>query len=237
MDSTWSISLESWDRKFRSSQYAPHGTGDEPIPPSIEDMAADRLPAILDAQPKGPYRLAGHCVGGIVALETARLLITLNHKVEAVVMVDSPLMVAGEVSTYREAASGSGDARSHGLVAASGDIPIIPDNFEDDSPEVWERYGECLARYSPAPLPAPLLIFASEFDGRPWSRLSENAELLESRGGHFDWVTGRIDVLSDKLGSWLRSNRRDASDDRGRAPQLANKTSGHQAGPKEVESE
>ena len=216
---------------------SPHGIGDEPIPPSIEDMAADRLQAILDAQPKGPYRLAGHCVGGIVALETARLLITLDHKVEAVVMVDSPLMIAGEVSTYREAASGSGDARSHGMVAVSGDIPIIPDNFEDDSPEVWERYGECLARYSPAPLPAPLLIFASEFDGRPWSRLSDNAELLESRGGHFDWVTGRIDVLSDKLRSWLRSNRQDVSDVRGRAPQLAAKTTGQQAGPKESESE
>ena len=216
---------------------SPHGIGDEPIPPSIEEMAADRLPAILNAQPKGPYRLAGHCVGGIVALETARLLITLGNKVQAVVMVDSPLMITGEVSTYREAASGSGDARTHGLVAASDDIPTIPDSFEDDSPEVWERYGECLARYSPAPLPAPLLIFASEYDGRPWSRLSENAELLESRGGHFDWVTGRIDVLSDKLRSWLRSNRRDASDEGGRNPQLETKTTGHQAGAKEIELE
>ena len=53
---------------------APHGPGGEPIPPSIEEMAADRLPAILEAQPTGPYRVAGHCVGGIVAFETARLL-------------------------------------------------------------------------------------------------------------------------------------------------------------------
>ena len=98
---------------------SPHGIGDEPIPPSIEDMAADRLPAILNAQPKGPYRLAGHCVGGIVALETARLLITLDHKVEAVVMVDAPLMIAGEVSRYREAASGSQRAASNPPVAAA----------------------------------------------------------------------------------------------------------------------
>ena len=69
---------------------APHGPGGEPIPPSIEEMAADRLPAILEAQPTGPYRLAGHCVGGIVALETARLLMKLNHQVETVVMIDSP---------------------------------------------------------------------------------------------------------------------------------------------------
>ena len=69
---------------------APHGPGGEPIPASIEEMAADRLPAILAAQPTGPYRLAGHCVGGIVALETARLLMKLNHRVETVVMIDSP---------------------------------------------------------------------------------------------------------------------------------------------------
>jgi oxalate---CoA ligase len=69
---------------------APHGPGGEPIPPSIEEMAADRLPAILEAQPTGPYRLAGHCVGGIVALETARLLMKMNHQVETVVMIDSP---------------------------------------------------------------------------------------------------------------------------------------------------
>ena len=76
---------------------APHGPGGEPIPPSIEDMAADRLQAILAAQPRGPYRLAGHCVGGIVALETARLLMKLDHQVETVVMIDSPLMVDGQV--------------------------------------------------------------------------------------------------------------------------------------------
>ena len=76
---------------------APHGPGGEPIPPSIEAMAADRLPAILEAQPTGPYRLAGHCVGGIVAFETARLLKNLNHQVETVVMIDSPLMIGGEV--------------------------------------------------------------------------------------------------------------------------------------------
>ena len=76
---------------------APHGPGGEPIPPSIEAMAADRLPAILEAQPTGPYRLAGHCVGGVVALETARLLMRMNREVETVIMVDSPWMIDGEV--------------------------------------------------------------------------------------------------------------------------------------------
>ena len=64
--------------------------GDEPIPPSIEAMAADRLPLIMQAQPEGPYRLFGNCVGGVVAFEVARLLIAAGKKVELVIMMDPP---------------------------------------------------------------------------------------------------------------------------------------------------
>jgi pimeloyl-ACP methyl ester carboxylesterase len=91
---------------------APHGIGDEPIPPSMEEMAVERLPAILDLQPTGPYRLAGHCIGGIVALETARLLMKLNHRVETVVMIDSPVMSGGAVLRIpREAPEVGGQQR------------------------------------------------------------------------------------------------------------------------------
>jgi acyl carrier protein len=180
---------------------APHGVGDEPIPPSIEDMAADRLPAILAAQPTGPYRLAGHCVGGIVALETARLLMRLNHRVETVVMIDSPLMIDGEVLRIPRGASVDGDAEGHHLVAAPDDIPIRPATPAFD----WgfELYNERLAAYSPTPLPVRLLVFASEYDGRDWVRLSGDAELVEIPGAHFDFITVRINELASKLRSWL----------------------------------
>ena len=73
---------------------APHGIGGERIPRSIEAMAADRLPLILNAQPQGPYRLAGWCIGGLVAFETARLLIAAEKEVEMVAMIDSPTVNA-----------------------------------------------------------------------------------------------------------------------------------------------
>src|SRR5690606_11725871 len=75
---------------------APHGMDDEPIPQSIEAMAADRLNAILEAQPRGPYRLGGHCVGGMVAFEAARLLMHAGHQVEFVAMIDPLWMVGSE---------------------------------------------------------------------------------------------------------------------------------------------
>jgi thioesterase domain-containing protein/acyl carrier protein len=73
---------------------APHGTGDEAIPRSIEAMAADRLPLIMNALPNGPYRLSGKCVGGIVAFEVARMLVAAGKEVEMVVMVDPPTINA-----------------------------------------------------------------------------------------------------------------------------------------------
>ena len=176
---------------------APHGPGGEPIPPSIEDMAADRLPAILAAQPTGPYRLAGHCVGGIVALETARLLMNLYHKVETVVMIDSPLIIGGKVLL-----SPRGEPRD--AVWASDDVPIRPLTPEVD----WglEPYTERLAVYSPTPLAVRLLAIAGEFDGRVWTRLSDDAALQETYSAHFDLVTSRINELAGRLRSWLSGN-------------------------------
>ena len=177
---------------------APHGPGGEPIPPSIEEMAADRLGAILEAQPTGPYRLAGHCIGGIVAFETARLLTNLNHRVEAVVMIDSPVMVDGEALKSPGWAPGVGRAVAGGQVAAPDDIPVRPATpFARD----FEIYTERLAAYSPAPFPVRLLVLASEYDGRGWVRLSEDAELLEIPGDHFDLVTVRISDLASNMRS------------------------------------
>jgi pimeloyl-ACP methyl ester carboxylesterase len=157
-------------------------------------MAADRLPAILAEQPTGPYRLAGHCVGGIVALETARLLMGLNHRVEAVVMIDSPLMIGGAAPTIPHGGSHGPDTRAHEPVAAPDDVPVEPVSSAFD----WglEHYQRCLAAYSPTPLPVCLLVLASQFDGREWAQLSGTADLVEIPGGHFDWVTGRINDLA-----------------------------------------
>ena len=79
---------------------SPHGLDWERIPSKIKEMAADRLPRILAVQPRGPYRLAGHCVGGMVALETARLLVEGGHQVEVVAMIDSPWPAAVPDKNY-----------------------------------------------------------------------------------------------------------------------------------------
>jgi thioesterase domain-containing protein len=66
---------------------APHGLDGEPLPPTIEAMAADRLELLHDLRPTGPYRLAGHCNGAIVAFEMARQLLARGERVERLVLV------------------------------------------------------------------------------------------------------------------------------------------------------
>jgi thioesterase domain-containing protein len=72
---------------------APHGLDGGAIPPSIEQMAADRLPLILEAQPRGPYVLGGHCNGALVAFEAARMLVAAGQRVDLVVMID-PMIIS-----------------------------------------------------------------------------------------------------------------------------------------------
>jgi amino acid adenylation domain-containing protein len=55
----------------------------------IEAMAARHVAELRKVQPCGPYRLAGFCVGGIIAFEMARQLQAAGETVERLIVVDS----------------------------------------------------------------------------------------------------------------------------------------------------
>ncbi len=56
---------------------------------SVEEMAREFLTELRAIQPKGPYLLAGHCVGGIAALEIAQLLLQEGEEVKLLVLLDT----------------------------------------------------------------------------------------------------------------------------------------------------
>lgn len=68
----------------------PHGLDGEPIPKTIEAMAADRLRVLLAFRPAGPYVLGGFCNGGLVAFEMARQMLQRGLKVDLLLIVDAP---------------------------------------------------------------------------------------------------------------------------------------------------
>ena len=70
----------------------PHLLHSRTLPNSIEDMAKERLPIVLEKQPHGPYVLLGQCNGAVVAFEMARILDSMGKEVKAVVMIDPVIM-------------------------------------------------------------------------------------------------------------------------------------------------
>lgn len=55
----------------------------------VEDIARHFLQEIRTVQPKGPYRLAGFCVGGIVAFEMARQLVGAGEEAPLLMLIET----------------------------------------------------------------------------------------------------------------------------------------------------
>jgi len=66
---------------------APPGLDGGSIPETIEAMAATHLETIRSLQPAGPYRLAGHCNGALVAFEIARQLRARGEQVDRLILI------------------------------------------------------------------------------------------------------------------------------------------------------
>ena len=64
-------------------------TGSLPPADSIEELAGRSVDAIRRVRPHGPYFLAGHCLGGVVAFETAQRLVSSGEQVVKLVLFDA----------------------------------------------------------------------------------------------------------------------------------------------------
>lgn len=56
--------------------------------PSVEEIAARHADAIQKERPRGPYILAGFCIGGVTAYEVARQLTLRGEEVQSAIMID-----------------------------------------------------------------------------------------------------------------------------------------------------
>lgn len=56
---------------------------------TIENLAAHYLEYLPEIQPRGPYRLGGWSMGGVIAFEMARRLVDRGEEVELVALIDS----------------------------------------------------------------------------------------------------------------------------------------------------
>jgi thioesterase domain-containing protein/acyl carrier protein len=81
----------SHDRPLVGIQVQAFDSGSQPTRTSVDQMAAEAVDQIRALQPTGPYVVGGHSAGGLVAYETARLLVAEGERVPLVILLDSPL--------------------------------------------------------------------------------------------------------------------------------------------------
>jgi amino acid adenylation domain-containing protein len=62
---------------------------DVPLLTTVPEMASRCIQDLVTIQPRGPYRLGGYCLGGLIALEMAHQLEAHGEKVDLVVLLDS----------------------------------------------------------------------------------------------------------------------------------------------------
>ncbi len=178
---------------------APHDLGKEPVPLPIEEMAADALPLIRNAQPKGPYRLCGYCLGGLVAFEAARLLVAAGEKVEMVGMIDSPTVSArrflqlslSAIRYFRPVAINFVDRviRRTWYICCQLDRPL--DSFGLWSRKVarWRTDDRpasvaSILTYAPKPVAVSVVYFSAEYGSAAWGRVSSSIKTVKIEADH-----------------------------------------------------
>ncbi|MFZ1991417.1 MAG: AMP-binding protein [Alphaproteobacteria bacterium] len=71
--------------------------------PTVEEMAKEYVALIKSARPQGPYRIGGHCNGGVMAFAVARQLEDMGETVECLIAVE-PLSLNARADLRLQAA-------------------------------------------------------------------------------------------------------------------------------------
>ena len=163
-----------------------------------ERMYHDVYDAIMEHRPHGPIALTGHSVGGLLAFEMARLLVSRGREVDAVILIDA--IVLGRPSIrrvphrlWKTRVEGS-RARVRDLMArrrsARAGVTIDAELLGRES----ERRGTMLQRrYRPGPYAGRVVCIRAIGVGESpapdkythvWARVASSVEVVEVRGEH-----------------------------------------------------
>ena len=202
----------------------PHGLDGEAIPSSIEQMAQDHLVTLRAIQPAGPYRLGGHCNGGLIAFEMARRLEAQGEQVAALVMIASDVrsaapspFPAGPVESLldllryywrrlRQAAGGAPSRAAAPPMADSRGGRAVAERLR----AYVERsavYDRALRAYVPGSYGGPVvLLWPEEQRSRHrrdptqgWGAVAPALEVRAIPGGHLSCVTTHVSAVAAEV--------------------------------------
>ncbi|SFA56837.1 amino acid adenylation domain-containing protein [Paracoccus halophilus] len=178
---------------------------------TVEDVADELVRALTDIQPQGPYRLAGHCFGGVVAFEMARRLEARGDTVERLVIMDAPAPVecGGQLNNIEHDDIDDADwlAKIAEVLAESAemDLRIAADQIRQSADPLTFTAGK-IASAGLLPIDAArdhLKGFINVFQAnsraryRPANSIAADVTLLRAAQAHPDYDYSASEVFRD----------------------------------------
>jgi amino acid adenylation domain-containing protein len=155
----------------------PHGSCGDFVPATIEEMAADRLRDIRTQQPSGPYRLAGHCNGALVAWAIAEQLLEQGETVELLAILAPPPSVQWETDVEAPAKVKPGGINLEGVTG------------RERSQRLHKAYGDACARFVGRRYGGSMLVMLPRMDATRlsmdhWQNVAQKTQFQLVPGGH-----------------------------------------------------
>ena len=191
---------------------------------NVPEIAADYLAAVREALAKRAPILVGYCAGTLIAWEMARQLAASGQPVAALIGIDPPVTLAGDVGGPMDAGEGEygspgafrDEARS--IIAASAERnadPTIVGRGEDAVEQAVaraERLRMILNRYRPEPLEARIAFICSmprmlrlKEPANPWRKILPRSSRLYPAGkGHLELFRDRGALVARAMARCLK---------------------------------
>ncbi|MEU5772166.1 amino acid adenylation domain-containing protein [Streptomyces venezuelae] len=142
----------------------------EPLPQSLEEMAADYAERIRTVQPEGPYHLLGWSLGGLIAQAVATHLEEQGEQVALLAVIDGyPEEFGGAQYSEVQAEGGQGDtttprASNLGLPPDENIGQDMDEGLRANMREVIDNVGRLTPRHTPRRFGGDLLLFVATED-------------------------------------------------------------------------
>ncbi|WP_190078552.1 condensation domain-containing protein, partial [Streptomyces daghestanicus] len=166
--------------------------GPEPLPKTIDEMAADYIEQIRGVQPHGPYRLLGWSLGGVVAQAIACRLQDAGEEVELLALLDAyPLRDVGEIAGEDESVLGPDDGRAtwgEGQAGKDSRAMEVRGPLLENMREVIKNTVGLIRDHRPAVFRGDLLVFVAT------DRKTETLLATEAVASWRPYVAGDIET-------------------------------------------
>jgi amino acid adenylation domain-containing protein len=187
---------------------SPFGRDGDPVPRTIEDMAARYIQIVRAEQPSGPYSLGGFCSCAIVAWEMARQLRESGADVALLVLIEPPPTRTGIVARARHEIARA--LRPIKAVLGPTDRARPTDASKDDDRRaaIARIYSRAVEGYVPRGFDGPVLLLQTDDEADTasldaWRRVSKHLTAVRIPGDHNSCIIRHARTLGSTLSSRL----------------------------------